>query len=80
MSEIIRIESPEFQSYHELTRWIDTLEADPVPHSEFDVYIVTGVLQVVAAHQKKEDLYSATVFVLASPDVEERRPREHQPA
>lgn len=77
MSEIIRLESPEFQSYHELTDWIDTLEADPVPHPQFDVYTVTGVLQVFAAHQEEEDVYSATVFVLAAFDTGDRRHAKH---
>lgn len=73
MSEIIRIESPEFENYHELSTWIDALVADPVPHPEFDIYTVNEILQVFAAHQENEDIYSATVFVLASPDKAESR-------
>lgn len=75
MSEIIRIESPEFESYHEMTEWIDTLESDPVPHAEFDVYSVDSVLQVFAAHREDEDVYNATVFVLASSHTEDEGSR-----
>lgn len=80
MSEIIRIESPEFESYYALTTWLDMLEASPALHPKFDLYTINEVLQVFATHRQEEDVYSATLFVLASPDDEDNQRTEKQPA
>lgn len=69
MHDIVRIVSPKFSSFHDLSNWIDHLVSQPVPDPDHSRLIVDDIVQVSAfqAHRQGKPQYGATVFVSAIP-------------
>lgn len=62
MGHTVRLASPLFESFHDLTTWINGLVNNPIPDPDFDGYVVDEVLQVRAV-RTNDTMYAATVFL-----------------
>lgn len=69
MNDIVRIVSPQFSSFHDLSNWIDGLISQPVPDPAHERLIVDDIVQVSAFQGGRhgDPHYGATIFVSAVP-------------
>lgn len=69
MSDVVRIVSPYFSSFHDLSHWIDDLVSQPVPSPNYESLIVEDIVQISAyqRHRQGRPGYGATIFVSAIP-------------
>lgn len=66
MDHVVRLASPLFESFHDLTAWVNGLVDNPISHPEYSGYLVKEVLQVRAV-RTHDTMYEATVFLSMRP-------------